>query len=51
MRENRVTCPCCRRYVLDGGHLPYHEDDTGDECPGALLPPWAAQADDETKSA
>lgn len=40
----KATCPHCKRkFNLDAGYLPDHTDKTGDECPGANLPLWAAR--------
>jgi hypothetical protein len=49
-----AVCPFCRtRLTLDDGILPDHDthgdpdynDDDTDECEGANLPLWAAEAD------
>ncbi len=44
--DTDIACPCCgRRFTLDAGHFPDHNDASGDECAGANLPPWAATAE------
>lgn len=43
---DKITCPVClKRYHSDAGQLPDHADRTGDECPGANLPLWAAEVE------